>query len=187
MVRCAAAATVVALAASCGGDGSDESATGSTSTEPPEATTTTPPTTVLSPEEEAEAVYLELVDTVERVLAQAPDPDNADLQRLAVDPVLGTLRDSLTTRQAEHHIGLLGDRTSHRIMSVSLERPDMALVRDCHVANDKVVDDDDGSIVDDGRLRTRVLEATVVRAAGRWAVSDIGTLERWDGEVPCPA
>jgi hypothetical protein len=185
MVSCAAAATVVALAASCGGDGSDESATGSTSTAPPEATTTTPPTTVLTPEEEAEAAYLEVADTVMRLITTDPNPDDPELPRLLAEPALGTVRDSLTTMQAENHIVQRGPRTSQRVMSVTVKEPGLAIVRVCDVGNDTRVDRDDNSIVSEG-LSTRVADATVILVDGRWKVSSIGTEVKLDGEVPCP-
>jgi hypothetical protein len=185
VVRCAAAATAVALAAGCGGNGSDDSATAPTTTAPTETTTTTPPTTVLTPEQQAEAVYLEFVDTVYRLVTTGPDPDDPELARLATDPVLGRFRDTLTTMQAENHIARRGPRTSQRVMSVNLEEPDNATIRVCDVGNDTTIDQDDGSIVDAG-LITRVLEVAVVQLDGEWRVSDVGTRVKLDGEVPCP-
>ena len=183
-----AVATLALAAAACGG-GDDEPDEGSlrstTTTAPSDTTTTTPPTTVLTPEEEVEAVYLEFVDTVMRLLTTAPDPDDPHLARLATEPVLGTMRDNLTTMQAENHIVQRGPRTSQRVMSVTMQDTDRAVVRVCSVGNDTRIDQDDGTVIDRG-LTTRVLEATVVLLDGRWAVSDIGTRVRLDGEVPCP-
>jgi len=184
-VLCAAATVVVAAA--CGGDDDpDEDERSASSTTTGEPTTTAPPTTAPpTPEEAAEAVYLDVVDTVNRLLRTGPDPDDPDLARLMTDPVLSTLRDSLTTMTAEHHIAQAGPRTSHRVMSVTLREPDLAILRDCSVGNDTMIDQDDGSIVDEG-LTTRVLEATINLVNGDWLVSDIGTIVRLDGEVPCP-
>ena len=181
---CAAAA--VTLAAACGGDDSDDSDERSSSTTTDDAgTTTAPPTTTLTPEEAAEAAYLDFVDTVNRLLRTGPDPDDAHLARIATDPVLGILRDSLTTMQAEHHIVQPGPRTSHRVMSVSLREPDAVVLHDCSVGNDTTVDQDDGTIIDEG-LSTRVLEATIRYVDGRWMVSTIATVVKLNGEVPCP-
>jgi hypothetical protein len=183
-----AVATVALAAAACGG-GDDELEEGSprspTTTAPVDPTTTTPPTTALAPEEEVEAVYLELVEAVDRILTTGPDPDDPNLARLATDPVLGSFRDNLTTMQAEHHIVRPGPRTSHRVMSVTLEEPDLAILRDCYVGNDTRIDQDDNSVVSEG-LSTRVLEVTVVSLDESWVVSDITTLTKLEGEVPCP-
>lgn len=181
-VLCAAAA--LTLAAACGGDDSDDDAGSSSTTEASD--TTAPPTTAPpTPEEAAKAVYLEFVDTVNRLLRSGPDPDDADLAQLATDPVIGTLRDSLTTMQAEHHIVEPGPRTSHRVMSAALRGSDEVVLRDCSVGNDTLVDQDDGSVVDQG-LSTRVLEVTLTLVDRQWRVSAIATIERFDGEVPCP-
>jgi hypothetical protein len=181
---CVAAA--VTLAAACGGDDSDDSDERSSSPTTDDAgTTTAPPTTTLTPEEAAEAAYLELVDTVNRLVTIAPNPDDPDLARLAIDPVLGNIRDSLSTMQAENHLVQLGPRTSHRVMSVNLRDPDVAVLRDCSVGNDTTIDQDDGTIVGEG-LSTRVLEATIRAVDGQWLVSSIETVTRLDGEVPCP-
>jgi hypothetical protein len=184
----ACAVATLALAAACGG-GDDEPDQGSprstATTAPADPTTTSPPTTALTPEEEVEAVYLELVETVYQLVTTAPDPDDPDLARLASDPVLGEMRDSLSTMAAENQIVQKGPRSSHQVMSVTLTGADAATLRDCSVGNDTTIDQDDGSIVGEG-LSTRVLEATVLKVDGRWTVSEIATVEILDGEVPCP-
>jgi hypothetical protein len=180
---CATAALTLTVA--CGGEDSDnENSTSSTTSTAPG--TTSPPTTATpTPEEAAKAVYLELVETVDRLLTTDPDPDDADLARLATDPVLGNFRDSLSTMQAENHVVQGGPRTSHRVMSVALHEPGIVVLRDCYVGNDTTIDQDDGRIIGQG-LQTRVLEATIVSADGPWRVSAIATIERLDGEVSCP-
>lgn len=174
---------VVALTAAgaCGGgdDASEDDARATTTVDP---TTTT---TQLTPEEEAKAVYLELFDTVMRLLTTDQDPDDPDLARLAMDPVLSEIRDNLTTMQAQNHIVEQGPRTSQRVMSISISEPDSALLRACSVGNDTRIDEDDGTVVDEG-LSTRVLEATMQFDDGIWRVSEIATVERFDGEAPCP-
>jgi hypothetical protein len=177
------AVVVLAAAPACGDDEADDAGTDvTTTTEPPATTSTTAPPT---PEEEAEAVYLELVDVVERLTSTEPDPDDEDLNRLATEPVLGEIRDNFATMLAENHRVEIGSRTSHRVMSVEAEEADTAILRECYVGNDTTTDLDDGSIVDQG-LATRVLEATVTRSGGAWAVSDVATIDILDGEVPCP-
>ena len=168
------------IAGACGGgdDGPEDDARATTTID---STTTTQPT----PEEEAEAVYLELFDTVMRLLTTDPDPDSPDLARLAMDPVLSDIRDNLTTMQAANHIVERGPRTSQRVMSILMSEPNSALLRACSVGNDTRIDQDDGTIVDEG-LSTRVLEATMQLDDGTWRVSEIATVERFDGEVPCP-
>jgi hypothetical protein len=171
------------LLPACGDDEGEE--TGGSTTTASETTTTSPPTTAPTREEQVEAAYLEFVDVVMRLLTTDPDPEDPDLARMAIEPILGRTRDSLSTMRAEHHIVQTGPRTSQRVMSIELREPDVAIVRACSVGNDRRIDQDDGSVVSQG-LSTRVLEATVVLAEGRWVVSDVGTQVRLDGEVPCP-
>lgn len=175
------AAVVLMAASACGnGDDAPEEDAGATTTV--DSTTTT---TQLTPEEEAEAVYLELFDTVMRLLTTDPNPDDPDLARLAMDPVLSDIQDNLTTMKAENHIVERGPRTSQRVMSISISEPGGALLRACSVGNDTRIDQDDGTIIDEG-LSTRVLEATMQLDGDMWRVSEIATVERFDGEAPCP-
>jgi hypothetical protein len=186
--RSAALATLTGLlvvaGVACGGDDDDGRETGTDPTAA-ETTTTSPTTAPLTPEEEAKAVYLELVDVVYRLLTTNPDPDDPELQRLAIDPALSNLRDSLATAQAENHAVQPGPRTSHNVISVVAESSTRAVLRDCSVGNDTTVDVDDGTVVSQG-LSTRVLEATLERRNGQWVVSDVATVELFDGEVTCP-
>lgn len=165
--------------AACGG--ADDAPEDTRVTTTVETTTTTQPT----PEEEAESVYLELFDTVIRLLTTDQDPDDPDLARLAMDPVLGTFRDSLTTMRSENHIVERGTRTSQTVISVESTTADTVKLRACSVGNDTTIDQDDGSIIDQG-LSTRLVEVTIRLSGGEWKVSDIATVERFEGEVPCP-
>ena len=94
--RRAALATLTGLLVvagiACGGDDDDGEETG---TDPTAAETTTTPSTTapLTPEEEAEAVYLEFVGVVYRLLTtESRTRTTQTFARLAVDPVLGELR-----------------------------------------------------------------------------------------------
>jgi hypothetical protein len=170
----------------CGGDDDGEDA--GTDPTAAETTTTSPTTAPLTPEEEAKAVYLELVEVVYDVMTSNPDPEAPELSRLATDPLLGTLRDSLTTMQAEHHIVQRGDRTTQEVHSVTVNSPTEASMRACSVGNDTTVDRDDGSVVSGGDISTRLLDVSLTRpqAGGSWQVSDIATVEVFEGEVACP-
>jgi hypothetical protein len=165
----------------CGGDDDEETGTDPTAAE----TTTTPPTTAeLTPEEEAKATYLEFVATVERLLTTSRDPNDVDLNRLAVDPVLGEVKDNLTTMRTENHVVTTGQRTSHTVSSVELVAPSEAEVSDCYIGNDTTTDADDGSVVDEG-LSTRSLRASLSMVEGAWVVRDVTTLKIFDGETSC--
>ena len=181
--RAATLVAVVALTAAgaCGSgdDASEDDARATTTVDP---TTTT---TQLTPEEEAEAVYLEFVDTVMRLLTTEPDPADADLEQLAIDPLLGRIRDNLATMRAENHVVHRGERTSQQVMSAAVDSLTSVVLQVCDVGNDTTIDRDDGAIVDDG-LSTRLLEVTVTSHSDKWFVSDIVTVERFSGEVPCP-
>jgi hypothetical protein len=175
---------LVVVGIACGGDDDDGGDSGTNQTGA-ETTTTSPTTAPLTPEEEAKAVYLEFVDVVNRLLTTAPDPDSPDLARLATDPVLGRLRDSLTTLRAENHIWQPGPRSSHLVMSVVPTEDGSAVLRDCYVGNDTRIDQDDGSVVSEG-LTTEVLEVRLGQVDGDWFVRDIATVQSFDGEVQCP-
>lgn len=181
--RAATLVAVVALTAAgaCGGgdDASEDDARATTTVDP---TTTT---TQLTPEEEAEAVYLEFVDTVMRVVTTEPNPDDPDFERLAIDPVLGKTRDNIATMQAENHVVEVGPRTSHRVLSTVLIGSSTVSIRACDVADDRTVDLDDGSVVVEG-LVSRLVEAKIEVDEDAWKVSDLVTLERFSGEASCP-
>jgi hypothetical protein len=177
------AVLALTVAPGCGDDDSGDGDEAVTTTTADDGTST-PTTAELTPEEEAEAVYLELVDVVERLSSTEPDPDDEDLNRLATDPVLGEIRDNFATMLAENHRGEIGSRTSHRVMSTDLVGADTAIVRECYVNNDVTTDLDDGSIVDEG-LSTREIEATLIAVDDSWVVSEVATVELFDGEVPC--
>jgi hypothetical protein len=118
-------------------------------------------------------------------VSTAPDPDDADLARLAVEPVLGDIRDRLTTQRAENQLWEPGERTSHQVLSVEMNGPGTAVLRDCVVEDDTLLDGDDGSVVRTTALTTRIVHATLKLVDGEWAVSVIGTVDKFDGEVPC--
>jgi len=173
------------LAAVGWGDDDGEDETGTDPTADETSTTTSSTTAELTPEEEAKAAYLEFVDVVDRLLRTGPDPDSPDLARLAIDPVLGRLQDSLATLRAENHIWQTGPRSSHLVMSVAADDDGTVLLRDCYVGNDTRIDQDDGSVVSSG-LTTEVLEVRLDHVNGDWFVRDITTAQSFDGEVQCP-
>jgi hypothetical protein len=177
------AGLLVVAGVACGGDDDDGDETG---TDPTAAETTTTPSTTapLTPEEEAKAVYLEFVDVVNRLLTTSPDPNDPDLHRLAVEPVLSTIRDGTTTQQAENQLWQLGDRTSHDVGTAERTSEGMRL-RDCLVENDVLIDQDDGRVVQTTPLTTRDLEVVLVESASGWAVASIETTRKLDGEVSC--
>jgi hypothetical protein len=176
-------AVSLTFGAACGDDagGGDDSSDDSSRPTTDEATTTS---TTLTPEEAAKATYLEFVETVDRLVTTNPDPDDPDLVELAIDPVLGKTRDNLTTMRAENQIWIAGDNTSHRVTSIELTGLERAVVLDCNVEDDRLVDRDDGTTVRTASS-TRILQATLVLHGGAWAVSSVETLESLDGEVPC--
>jgi hypothetical protein len=176
---------LVVAGIACGGDDDDGEETG---TDPTAETTTTPSTTAsLTPEEEAEAAYLELVEVVYTLLTTNPDPDDPDLVRLATDPVLSEFRDSLSTMRAEHHLVERGDQTTQRVLSVAATSANSAVLRACSIGNDRTIDQDDGSVVDEGASASLV-DVALNRASGAdWQVSDITAVQVFEGQVECPA
>jgi hypothetical protein len=180
--RVALAVLAIVAVVACGDDDDGEE----TGTDPTaaETTTTSPTTTELTPEEEANAVYLEFVATVERLLTTSRDPNDTDLNRVAIDPVLSELKDNLTTMRTENHVVTIGPRSSHTVTSVDLVSPSEAEVSDCYVGNDTTTDTDDGSVLDEG-LSTRSIKASLATVDGHWVVRDVTTLEIFSGETSC--
>jgi hypothetical protein len=166
------------------GDDDDDGETGTDATAA-ETTTTTTTADPLTPEEEAKAVYLEFVEVVDNLVTESPDPDSPDLARLAVDPVYGTVRDSVATLSAENQRWRQGSRTSHSSTPAVIQSDGSAQLRDCLVEDDVLVDQDDGSIVRTQPLATRTLEVTLQPQADSWVVASIDVLAVVDGEVPC--
>jgi hypothetical protein len=176
------AVLTVAAAMACGGHDDEETGTDPTAAE----TTTTPPTTAeLTPEEEAKAVYLEFVNVVDRLVTESPNPNDPELARLAIDPVLGTVHDSVATLQAENQLWQQGDRNSHSTTSPVIGSNGLATLGDCLVEDDVLVDLDDGSVVRTQPLATRTLEVTLTPQGDSWAVAAIDEVAVVDGEVPC--
>jgi hypothetical protein len=176
---------LVLVGVACGDDDDgEETGTGTTAAE---ATTTSPRTASLRPEEEAKAVYLELVDVVYTLLTTNPDPDDPDLVRLATEPVLSEFKDSLSTMRAEHHLVERGDRTTQRVLSVAATSANSALLRACSIGNDRTIDQDDGSVVDEGASASLV-DVALTRASGaNWQVSNITAVQVFEGQLECPA
>ena len=176
-------AVVAALAgmAACGGD--DEPSTSPTTSS---ETTTTPSTTApLSPEEEAKAVYLEFVDVVERLVTHDPNPDDPALAELAIDPVLSTMRDSVTTLRSENQVWQQGDRNSHQVFEQQMDGDSRVVLQDCLVENDVLIDRDSGAVVETQPLATRTLEVGMARQGNSWVVATIDIVDEVAGEVPC--
>lgn len=176
-------AGLVVLAAVACGDDDDEDETGTDPTAD-ETTTTTSTTAESTPEEAAKATYLEFVEVVERLLTTSRDPSDPDLSRLAVDPVLGEVRDNLTTMRTENHVVTIGPRTAHRVTSVALVSPTEVEVNECYVGNDTTTDADDGTVIDQG-LSTRSIKASLALMEDRWVVREVTTQEIFDGETSC--
>jgi hypothetical protein len=175
---------LVLAGVACGGD--DEGEEAGTDQTAAETTTTSPTTAPLTPEEEAKATYLEFVDVVYELLTTDPNPDDPDLQRLAVDPVLGDLTDNLATMQAENHIVERGDQTRQEVLGVSVLSGEAATIKVCSVGNDRTIDRDDGAVVDEG-MSARIVDVSLLRSAdGTWQVSELATTQIFDGAVECP-
>jgi hypothetical protein len=175
---------LVLAGVACGGD--DEGEEAGTDQTAAETTTTSPTTAPLTPEEEAKATYLEFVDVVYELLTTDPNPDDPDLQRLAVDPVLGDLTDNLATMQAENHIVERGDQTRQEVLGVSVLSGEAATIKVCSVGNDRTIDRDDGAVVEEG-MSARIVDVSLLRSAdGTWQVSELATTQIFDGAVECP-
>jgi|GEM_PF-4060478 len=183
MGRGIGAAVLVALLAACSGGGGDAAVTTTTATTLPASSA--PTTTTLSPEAEVEAAYLAYWKMVDR-LSAAPDPNDPELEQRAVDPVLSSARDVLTTSAARGEVTVTPPNAeySHSIQSIELHGTE-ATVRDCSV-DDQVVLNRDGQVID-GAVTTKHYIATLVRTGAVWKVSDVKIVEQAAGALSCGA
>lgn len=179
MQRLAVIALVGVLLVGCGDD--DDSPSGSTRA-PTSSTTAAPSTTTPTLESEVEAAYLAYWEMGERLL-EAPDPDDPEIERRAIDPARGQMADSLTTLRARDRAVRHGPRHAHDVLSVTVQGT-TAIVRDCAIDDASIVDLRSGRTVDE-RLVTALYEATLVKQDSSWRVSEIDQPDGWEGIGGC--
>src|SRR5262249_53928709 len=133
------------LVACSGGGGGQASAPTTTTTR---STTTQPTPTTVSEEDQVKQAYLAYWAMVDRLIA-APDAGDSELPSLAANPVLASLRDDLSTRQAQGRITRppQNSKYQHRVQSTSVHGNE-ATVADCFI-DDRVQYDSAGIVLND--------------------------------------
>ncbi len=178
----AAAACLSALAA-CGGDDEPSEAQGTTtsSTAPPESTA--PPTT-LTTEQEVEAAFHEFV-AVMAELGPAPNPDDARLPQIVVEPQLSILRDGLRQRQATNQVFEIGSESRSEILNTGIDSTGVnATLLVCVVSADTKVDRDTGDVLSDA-VYASTNEFAYRRENNKWMLADVTYVDSWEGATTC--
>ena len=181
--RALVGALCVGLLAACSGGGGGSAATTTTSSR---ATSTTKATTsTTTPEEAVKTAYLAYWKMIDRLFA-SPDPDDAELARAAVDPILSFLKDDLTTRRSEGRTTRFPTDpalNSHRIDLVAASGT-TATVTDCFV-DGRIAVAGDGSTNDS--VVTKTTRGSLVRDGDTWKVSDVQFIDHTNGRAGCAA
>ena len=168
----AALVAVLALSAACGGSDRDDADDDPTTTEPAEESSTTadPTTTAPSVEADVEAAYLAYWEMVER-LAQAPEPDDPEIEARSTGRVRNQLVDNLTTMRTEGQRIEFGPSNGHDVVNVDIDGAS-ATVSDCVIDEGVQIDDATGERVE-YPATLGLLEATMVNSDNGWIVESI--------------
>jgi hypothetical protein len=157
--------------AACGGDGEEADEHDPTTTAPNDDPSTDDPTTTEpSVEAEVEAAYLAYWEMAER-LAQAPDPNDPEIDDRSTGRVRNELVDNLTTMQTQGQHIEFGPSNAHDVVKVDINGGS-AIVSDCVVDEGVQVDDSTGERVEFSAT-AGLLEATMVNSEGGWIVESV--------------
>ncbi|MDP9440644.1 MAG: hypothetical protein M3P34_00355 [Actinomycetota bacterium] len=117
--------------------------------------------------------------------AAIPDPDFAALKETATGDALADAVEQLRAWQLSgRRARAVGPvREGVRVIGTSLGT-DGVVVRACHVNDDQVVVADTGEVVN-ADVVTRLYNVTIVEEGGRWKVSHLPVIERWEGVAGC--
>jgi hypothetical protein len=161
------------LPVACGGDdgeAADEDDPASTAPAEESSTTVDATTTVPSVEAEVEAAYLAYWEMAER-LAQAPDPNDPEIDERSTGRLRSELVDNLTTMRTQGQRIEFGPSNGHEVVNVDIDGT-AATVSDCVVDEGVQIDDATGESVD-FPATPGLLEATMVNSEGGWIVESI--------------
>jgi hypothetical protein len=175
-----AAVLAVVVLAGCSGGGGKQAVAPTTTTVAPSTSDATP--TTQSQEAQVKQAYLDYWQMVDRLIA-TPNPSDPELQQRAVDPVLSSLRDDLTTRLSEGRTTRLpsNSRYSHFVGSTSTTG-NQATVDDCFI-DDRVQYASDGTVLNDRVSTVHATGHLVLDKA--WLVTDVRTERVGDASVGC--
>ncbi len=181
-----AVVVVVLAAAGCGGGGGDEAASPSTTTEPSPTSEPTSPSTTLTDEEAVLAAYQGYWDTW-LAANDPPNPDHPDLERYATGAALAKVRESIANHRS------VGQGVVRPLGSVGRRSPELvtigswaAEVSDCSVDDTQLVDLASGNVLD-GSVVTWQFKSVLTLSGGQWRVSDVTTVDQWEGVAGCAA
>jgi hypothetical protein len=136
------------------------------------------------PSKLAEEAYV----AVEGAFAAAgaiPDPEFPALSETATGEALTDAVEQLRAWQLSGRVArAIGPVTEGvRVVGTSLSTEGVRL-RACHVNDDQVVVAETGQVVN-ADVVTRLYDVTVVQEGGRWKVSKLRVVERWEGVAGC--
>ncbi len=156
------------------------------SIEPPVVETTMATTTTVSadPVQVAGEAYVAFEEAF-AAAAAVPDPDHPALRETATGEALADAVEQLRAWQQSGRVArAIGPvKDGVRVIGASLST-DGVLVRACHVNDDQVVVADTGQVVN-AEVVTRLYNVTIVQEGGRWKVSHLRVVERWEGVAGC--
>lgn len=179
-------AVVVTLLAGCVGDDEEADPPGSTGGDPAETTVSSTTAAATTPEEEVEAAYMAFNEMLDRLITTSNDPDDPEIAQRTVEPMLTTVRNNVATNRAEGRRWIIGDRSSHDVNSVEVLGADEAVVTDCVVTDDQLVDIATGEVLDQG-ASTTLWRFTMKRDGDAWKVAFYDPPQSWEGVVECAA
>ena len=167
---------VVAACSSGGGNAASTTTTSVTST-------TLATTTTTSPEDAVRAAWNGYWAMATRLL-QAPNPDDPELGTRAIDPLLTSLRDDLSTRAAQgrHIVIPAGAKYDHRLDGSTVSGSNATIVG-CKF-DDSVLLGPNGETIDD-TVTTADIRAKLVLSDGSWKFSDVRFENQRPGIVAC--
>jgi hypothetical protein len=185
-VMCVAAVAVVAAMAGCsgGGAGTKQAASPTTTSTAPTTTSVASSTsTTLSQEDQVKAAWDGYWTMVVR-LAGHPDPNDPELAVRAANPLLASLRDDFSTREAAGERVVVPPSTQyqHQFLSASITAY-TAKVSGCQL-DDSVTVGPSGEVLDD-TVSTKDITATFIREGSNWLANDVQIVERAKGLVGC--
>jgi hypothetical protein len=169
--------------AACGGDDEPSEARGTTTTTA--APDTTAPPTTLTQEQEVEAAFHEWIVVMNELTTTDPNPEDARLPSLVLEPQLTEIRDNLANLTATNQIYEPGPESTYEIIDTAVDASGVtASLTVCSVGADTLVDRDTGDVVYEG-IATLKNKVSYRLQNGRWMMEDYTNLRSWDGVTRC--
>ena len=117
--------------------------------------------------------------------AAIPDPDFPALTETATGDALADAVEQLRAWQLSGRVARAVGPVNEGVRVIGASpSPDGFLVRACHVNDDQVVVAATGQVVN-ADVVTRLYNVAMVQEEGRWKVSQLRVVERWEGVAGC--